>query len=356
MPLTPQRLGFNPDDDFEDADADDGLDDIEIDPDRTERGDDGEDDDGGKPKRRDDRDDEDDGSLRGGRRRREAKGRDDEDDDEGYSVRVRKRIARLRAQKGESDRALAVQRAENAKLREQVNRATTSAIDSSVSSLEKARKDLLEKIAAAKEGGDTKLEVELEDELADVRERLRSAKYHKSRAAATRGDDDTGADDGGKPRGQGQPAKLRKITRDFLDEVGFEDWKPSDKALLGGIDAELAAEEDLTPDDPEYYDELRRRMRKRAPHLFDEEDLDEDDDDPPPRRKRRTPASAGGRESASRSDLSGSTVRITAQDKRVMRTLKLDPNDKDHLRQFAAEKRARLRDERANRRDRDEED
>lgn len=336
MPLKPKA--HDPDDDFDDGGEDSTLADVTLD---LEGGEDdpgtGEDDGRDQQRKATDRRDDGDDARRP---RRSA----DEEDDEGYSARVRKRLAKERAKRGESERRAAEAEAEAARLRKQLSTVQSRAVDSSVASLDDKRKDLLKQIVAAREEGDTEKEIALQDELDDVKFDLRRAK--EAKAAVSRRVQEDGDD--GRAR-QEQKAQPREITRRFLDEVGFSEWSRADKAMLSAVDVEIAEEGRLTPDQPEYYDEMRKRMRKLRPDLFDDvsDGFDDDDDDQPQRRtRRRSPASAGTRESG-RSDVSGSRVKVTAQDKRIMRMMKLDPTNAAHLREFAANKRQRVRSERA---------
>ena len=330
---------------FDDGDDDIlGPVDVPLDPDEQEAmeflgeagADEDDEEDEPRPKKRQ-ADDEDDEPRRG--RLRQG---DDNDLTRGIKKpEIRRRIGVATARQREVERRAEALEQENLQLRRQVEDVGGAAVKSTVTGLETKLEGIRSKLKAAKEEGDSDAEVDLIDEMTETRAHLMRAKEAQGRMRPRREEE---ADDGEpRPQPRADKPKLRPITQKWLQDVEFDDWGAGDKGLTTGIDAELAAE-GWDPGGEDYYEEMEKRIARRAPHLVDKYGLrmgsdDDDADDPPPRPRReaRTPVSRGSRTPTTPNR---NTVRLTGADKRQMRVYKLDPGNPDHVREFALNRRA----------------
>jgi hypothetical protein len=205
-------------------------------------------------------------------------------------------------------------------------------------------------LSKAIEDGDTEAQIELNVALAEA---IASKKAAQIQAPSDDDDDDvvTAEPDDVKQR---QAQLVRSWTQshdDWFGKPGFE----RETRMARRLDSEVFRE-GYEPHEDEYFEELDRRIREKAPHLFDSEESEDNDEDgassgalkPEPRsRKDKRSAVAGvapeGDKKTVRKD--GNRVRITADDKRIMRNFNLDPRNPEHVREFALNKRQATRGE-----------
>ena len=252
----------------------------------------------------------------------------DDDGDEPYSKRVRKRIARERRLKSNALARSQQLEHENAELRRRLE-TRDDRNDDQVKDLENKVGDLKTRLEKAIEDGNTKQQLDLEDQLYDARADLREAKSQTERASPQR-------QDGGD--GQRQPERANPHRDRFLYKHSRWWGDRSRKAVklqrrVMMIDAEVA-EDGYDPNTREYWDEVERRMAREYPKQFGNTKT---------RQKRRrgnrpsTPSVAqsrvprGGRGG-------GKQVRITAEDRENMQRFGLDPANAQHVKEYAANK------------------
>lgn len=280
-----------------------------------------------KPNGRDDddtadRDDEGDEPAIRGRADSEEEEADDDDD---YSKRVKKRIDRERKQtqkaRDEADYWREQAEATKKQLGEYRTTATKDqirAIDDQITATEKELED-------AVENGKSADQVKLVSRLTD----LKAKRITTEIEGRTEGASDTTTDSGRVRPSGGVP----KLAKEWMDEQS--DWygKPGferQSRLANRIDREVHAE-GYDVNDPDYYKELTRRLRKQAPDLFDEAD---DREYRGRARERRSPVAAVDRAGSERSKRS-SRVELRAGDFENMRRFGLDPNNAAHLKEYA---------------------
>jgi len=199
-------------------------------------------------------------------------------------------------------------------------------------------RDIADKTAAlikAKEDGETKTEVELTQEIADLREKKRFAEQQGARLDAV-------PDPKESAKQPLNPLAQRWLGRNrWMANAAFQ----AEAAEARRIDQEIFAEGRLRPDTVEYFAEMDRRIRRSLPNLQRRvaevygtgatSRTDRPGGRPagqPP--VRRTPPSGGGGSRPNK-------VVITPSDKANMRKFGLDPNDKKALREYALSKLAR---------------
>lgn len=262
----------------------------------------------------------------------------DDDDISQHTERVQKRIMRERRLKqAERERAEAAE-AQVAELAEKVNELSTkfSQIEQQGSKAKLAEQltaaksklaDLKTQYRQARVDGDVDAELRLHDEIneIDFQRRLMEAAAQQQAAAPARAAADTTPAAAAKPKAQPSPQTQAWLERN-------KGWYGKDAVLTAAaqaIDKEVFRESGYTPNDPEYFAELDRRMVKRGLRR-------------PAASAARSPvAGAGGGGGAPTGDRPQSNrVTLTAADKATMRQFRLDPTNPAHVKQFAVEKRA----------------
>lgn len=188
--------------------------------------------------------------------------------------------------------------------------------------------DLKSKLKAAKESGDTDTEVDLLEQMADLKAEL------KITPVATAADDQT----------EDAPAQQPKYSKATIDWANRNKWffgseNPEAKTYAVFLEGKLRSEgHDITS--KEFYDELDSRLAKAYPSLAKPKNGDDDADDPLKIRKKLPANTAGVSRTTQSNGTSSSKVIITKEDLEQMRLFKLDPSNPEHLKQWAREKRA----------------
>lgn len=320
-----------------DLDAEqDGIRRFASDPD-LETEDDDTDDSGADPGKRaadDDESDDDDDGL-------SASDDEDEEDDDQPSSRnaFQKRLDRERRSKLKARQEAADARREAAQLRRQLEDQSRSMSETEQKKLDDDIESVKAQLTQAYENGETSKQVELTERLSELKARKLLAERQAPKASG---------DDSESRRGPPELAqKWMQKNRSWFQRNGFERYTRA----ANEIDGELY-DEGYDVNSREYYRELDRRLAKRHPDFFDEKTSSRKDNG---RRKdtRSTVAGVDGvqDDQRSRRALSG-RVELGPDDFRVMRSFGLNPDDPAHLKEFAASRRERLAQERADRRGR----
>lgn len=253
---------------------------------------------------------------------------EEEDDDESYSTRVKKRIAR---EKRRSDRLQAQLSENEARLARLEARWEAEADEKK---LEETRGDIqskLEKLRAEKrealEEGETDKLLEIDEQIFDLRADLRNAET-KAKEARQRleeskrnGEVIDGIDLG----------KLPKQARDWInDHPEFRTDEKFRRAVLAA-DHYLSAK-GLNHQTKEYWQRLEREVAEDFPKYFKKGKATT-------RRKPVSPtAGTKGTAQSEKTLRARGKVKITAEDKANMVRFGFDPNNRDHLREWAAAK------------------
>jgi hypothetical protein len=120
------------------------------------------------------------------------------------------------------------------------------------------------------------------------------------------------------PSNQPHPNTI-KFGKLFADRNPWFDWgaKDEDSAIVFGIDATLKKSSGLQPHQPEYWEELERRVRSRLPNKTQRNAVTTDT--PTPRTRTPTPPVGGGRsDGAPRSAVEAKQLRFSAAERQAL--------------------------------------
>ena len=250
-----------------------------------------------------------------------------EDEGDDYSTKVKKRILREKKRADRFQNQLSETEARLARLE---SRWEAEADDAKLSKVKEESETKLTGLRAQKkealEEGDTDKVIELDEQIFDVRADLRSAET-KATEARQRLDETkrTGEVIDGIDLG-----KLPPKSREWIDS--HPQFRTDDKfrrAVLAT--ANYLEAKGLNYQSPDYWQKLEREVSDDFPQYFKKQPT-----------IRRKPASAtSGSKGTGRSaevDRKRGKVRITADDKRNMIRFNLDPDNRDHIREYAASK------------------
>lgn len=273
---------------------------------------------------------------------------DEKDDDTEYGHRVQKRIAKeVYKTKTAETRAANAER-ENTELRHRLGMTEGRALDSTISDLEGRASGLRDQLRVAKENGDTDKELEITDKLIDVRADLKEAQRIKGRMRPET-DNDGGRrapepDRGERLTPEHQQERairgLPKRAQTWVRERGFFGWTESQRAFAMGIDAEMT-KEGFDPGTPEYYTEMDARIGRVFPDLYEDEDDDGPKPEPAPKPTKRTDATppVAAPSAAPANPSKGGKVTLGPADFKNMRNFGLDPENAEHCKEYARNKR-----------------
>ncbi len=268
-----------------------------------------------------------------------------DDDDSDLSVRVRKRIDKERRKRGDAERALEAERAEKDELRRQLSEYRGAMTNAVAENLDREYAGVRADLKQAIEDGDTDKQLELQEKLVDLRAEMKSV----SRAKTPQGDDRR---DDRQPARQPQSADERKEQVYGTMHPRARVWAKSLKLLdrpaeLVGIAVSVeaaVAKSGIDPSSDDYYAELDRRLRTRAPELYEagEDDIaDGDGDDEPVARQPVTrpratsPVAAPTRAAPPGAARPGRVTRLSAEQVSNMRVFGLDPTNPAHVAEYA---------------------
>lgn len=224
----------------------------------------------------------------------------DEDDLDGYSKSVRKRILRERRLKEEERQKRVKLEEELAQIKSaQAEASIDSRIDSAIEELEEARRD-----------ADTRKEAQAQAKVNRLYNEQEDLKARKAESAPASKSDD----------------KVNPAFEEWMDRnAWFNDKKyASHRHAAIGVAQRILEESGMKDNSPEFYRQLDKELRDvvRVPNR------------PKPQRDTlpRTPEENGRSSSRTR-------IVLTAEDRRFMEGLKLDPRNKEHVLAYAREKR-----------------
>lgn len=295
------------DDDDDPDDSDDDDDDDLDDPDDGDEEEDEDDDDDGE----DDSDDDDD---------------DEEEEEDKYSKNVQKRIDRerdaRRRDKVTSDRKIA-------KLERQAkHRDARDEFAEEERGAESKLRKLRKKKIAAKEEGDTTSEVDIDDEILDIKADIKSKQFELKRLKEEIDNDDDISTDTGTPE---EGRKWLEKYPQFHTNKTFRD-------VVLQADKMVAARH-LDKNTPEYYQEMEKILKPQFPEIIKIVKVTT-------KRKRKTnkkrsavgSTTRSGTRRKTRNKTRGGRIRLTKADQKNMEIFGLDPTNPEDLKEFAANK------------------
>jgi hypothetical protein len=256
-----------------------------------------------------------------------AEDEEEDDDTDSYSDRVKKRIRREKKRSDRLQNQLSETEARLARLESRWEaEADEKKLSETREKIEQSLTDLRAQKREALEEGDTDKLLEIDEKIFDLRADLRNAETKATEARQRleenrrSGEVIDGIDLG----------KLPKQARDWINEhPQFRTDEKFRRAVLAA-DNYLTAK-GLNHQSKDYWQKLEREVAEDFPRYFKKKAT-----------VRRKPASVtAGSKGTSMSEKASKArgkVRITAEDKRNMERFGLDPNNRDHLREFAAAK------------------
>lgn len=257
----------------------------------------------------------------------EAESEEDEDEDDSYSGKVKKRILR---EKKRSDRLQNQLSETEARLARLESRWEAEADEAKLSKVKEESESKLSDLRAQKkealEEGDTDKVMELDEQIFDLRADLRSAET-QAKEARQRLDENKG---GGEVIDGIDLGKLPPKAREWIDS--HPQFRSDDKFRRAVLATDnYLASKGLNHQSADYWQKLEREVAEDFPQYFKKKPT-----------VRRKPASAtSGSKGVGRSaevDRKRGKVRITSEDKQNMIRFNLDPNNRDHVREYAASK------------------
>lgn len=183
-------------------------------------------------------------------------------------------------------------------------------------------------------------EDQLQRQFAEHRDQRRMEIAHQLRQSSP---DDGGGEYGGIKANNQMADRWAKANKRWMNDPRFEPHRSYMMTVNNKI-----ADEGISPEDPRFFQELTRRMAKAFPAL-DVRDMNgralnggrkapaKPSGSPPVASARVTSRPEGGKQK--------NRVELTADDRRMMRLVGLDPMDKSVQQRFAREKLSRLRNE-----------
>ena len=241
----------------------------------------------------------------------EAKEKDDEA--ELGSDRVQKRIDQLTRQRHDAERREADAETRLTAIQDKMNSIESGMDDQRVNNFQQKYDNVKEELFEAAETGDTKRQVELTEQMADMRATARIAQMRRKEQ-------------------ESEPAPKAAPSNDAAPQEAYAWWAKNkwfdssehapETMFAKSIDNQLESE-GLDKNTPEYYDELDSRLQKRFPELYSKA-----------AKKPKPPvAPSGGRGSGKQSK--DGRIRMTAQELQIAKDL--DITSEEGLREYAKE-------------------
>lgn len=270
-------------------------------------------------------------------------------DDDRYSRKFQARLDRERRAKRRAQEESDEKDRENARLRKKLKKAQERKGDDNVADLERQVRETETALEKAIEDGKTSDQVRLTSTLTDLKAKRIAADYVTD-------DDDDDDDDLDDDRSTTRRSRRQDNTladewrddqADWYGRPGFE----RQTRVANRMDKEVF-DDGFRPDEPEYFEELNRRLGEKFPDLL-EFDADADDrGDDPGKGDRRTRQRQSGKKGrtpvASADDASRDGSQRRSNRNKVelgpdefanMRRFGLDPKNPAHVKEYAANKR-----------------
>jgi len=233
-----------------------------------------------------------------------------------YSEKVRKRIAKEVAKRAEAEQKAV-------ELEQRLADLEAKTYDIANKSLSNQHKSVSAELKTAIEEGNTEKQVELYEKMADLRGQMqKTSEYAESIPK----------------KEEKKDIKTPPLAKDWVKENSKWFNKPGyrkETAMAYGIDAELT-EEGWDVNDPEYYEEMNRRLKSSGLKYFTKSDENTSNDDQNVVQKAnrvQSPVAGVSRKKAENSN----RVKLTADDLATARNFGIDINDEAALKRFAKE-------------------
>ena len=236
-------------------------------------------------------------------------------DDLPYSEKVRKRIQKEVAKRAEAEQRIA-------ELEDRLSSMERKTIDIASKSLTNQYSSISQKLKQAIEEGNTEEQIKLYESMADIRSQMNKTQEYASEL----------------PKKSETKKTVPPLAADWVKENSQWFNKPGyrkETAMAYGIDAELT-EEGWDASDPEYYDEMTRRLKSsNLPHFSKSEESSSQTDKNVVQKANRVQSPVAG--VSRKKGIDSNRVKLTSDDLDTARKFGIDINDEAALKRFAKE-------------------
>ena len=236
-------------------------------------------------------------------------------DDLPYSEKVRKRIQKEVAKRAEAEQRIA-------ELEDRLATMEKKTIDIASKSLTNQYSSISQKLKQAIEEGNTEEQIKLYESMADIRSQMNKTQEYASEL----------------PKKSESKKTVPPLASDWVKENSQWFNKPGyrkETAMAYGIDAELT-EEGWDANDPEYYDEMNKRLKaSNLPYFNKSEESASQTDKNVVQKANRVQSPVAGVSRKKGAD--SNRVKLTSEDLDTARKFGIDINDEAALKRFAKE-------------------
>jgi hypothetical protein len=236
-------------------------------------------------------------------------------DDLPYSEKVRKRIQKEVAKRAEAEQRIA-------ELEDRLSSMERKTIDIASKSLTNQYSSISQKLKQAIEEGNTEEQIKLYESMADIRSQMNKTQEYASEL----------------PKKSETKKTVPPLASDWVKENSQWFNKPGyrkETAMAYGIDAELT-EEGWDASDPEYYDEMNKRLKaSNLPHFSKSEDSASQNDKNVVQKANRVQSPVAG--VSRKKGIDSNRVKLTSEDLDTAKKFGIDINDEAALKRFAKE-------------------
>jgi len=236
-------------------------------------------------------------------------------DDLPYSEKVRKRIQKEVAKRAEAEQRIA-------ELEDRLSSMERKTIDIASKSLTNQYSSISQKLKQAIEEGNTEEQIKLYESMADIRSQMNKTQEYASEL----------------PKKSETKKTVPPLAADWVKENSQWFNKPGyrkETAMAYGIDAELT-EEGWDASDPEYYDEMNKRLKaSNLPYFNKSEDSASQNDKNVVQKANRVQSPVAG--VSRKKGIDSNRVKLTSEDLDTARKFGIDINDEAALKRFAKE-------------------
>ena len=236
-------------------------------------------------------------------------------DDLPYSEKVRKRIQKEVAKRAEAEQRIA-------ELEDRLSSMERKTIDIASKSLTNQYSSISQKLKQAIEEGNTEEQIKLYESMADIRSQMNKTQEYASEL----------------PKKSETKKTVPPLAADWVKENSQWFNKPGyrkETAMAYGIDAELT-EEGWDASDPEYYDEMNKRLKaSNLPYFSKSEDSASQTDKNVVQKANRVQSPVAG--VSRKKGIDSNRVKLTSEDLDTARKFGIDINDEAALKRFAKE-------------------
>ena len=236
-------------------------------------------------------------------------------DDLPYSEKVRKRIQKEVAKRAEAEQRIA-------ELEDRLSTMERKTIDIASKSLTNQYSSISQKLKQAIEEGNTEEQIKLYESMADIRSQMNKTQEYASEL----------------PKKSETKKTVPPLAADWVKENSQWFNKPGyrkETAMAYGIDAELT-EEGWDVNDPEYYNEMTRRLKaSNLPYFSKSEDSASQNDKNVVQKANRVQSPVAG--VSRKKGIDSNRVKLTSDDLDTAKKFGIDINDEAALKRFAKE-------------------